>query len=90
MTDIVTPTAPLTSRAVRRRVEAGSMTMCANCRTQVKFAAKQQRFQVIANVYTDGHWDRVEHFHDECYDESGAPYGTAVDQPTPQRRAASN
>lgn len=78
MTDIATQTAPVTSRAVLRRVEAGSMALCAGCNEQVKFAAKLQRQQVIANVYTDGRWDRVEHFHDECYERADRPYGEAV------------
>ena len=42
---------------------------------QVKFAAKQNRQQVIANVYVAGRWDRVEHFHEECYGEAHDPYG---------------
>ena len=45
----------------------------------MKFAAKVQRQQVIANVYVDGRWNRVEHFHAECYDEAGLPYGQASD-----------
>ena len=63
------------SRAVTRRVEAGSGVVCAQCGQAVKFAAKVQRQQVIANVYVDGRWHRVEHFHAECYDEAGQPYG---------------
>ena len=63
------------SRAVTRRVEAGSGVICAQCGQAVKFAAKVQRQQVIANVYVDGRWHRVEHFHAECYDEAGLPYG---------------
>jgi len=73
MTDTVVKT--LGTRAVTRRVEAGSMALCAHCRNQVKFAAKQNRMQVIANVYVKGRWDRVEHFHDACYLEVGKPYG---------------
>jgi hypothetical protein len=30
---------------------------------------------VIANVYVDGTWDRVEHFHAECYEAAERPYG---------------
>ena len=63
------------SRAVLRRVEAGSSVLCAKCREVVKFTAKVQRQQVIANVYVDGTWDRVEHFHAECYTTAGEPYG---------------
>jgi len=29
-------------------------------------------------VYEDGVWNRVEHYHDECYREAGEPYGTAA------------
>jgi hypothetical protein len=66
-----------TSRAVLRRVEAGSTVVCASCREPVKFAAKVQRQQVIANVYVDGIWSRVEHFHSECYEDGDQPYGAA-------------
>jgi hypothetical protein len=75
MTDIATTTASAASRAVLRRVEAGSMALCTGCGEQVKFAAKQQRQQVIANVYVHGRWDRVEHFHDDCYVRASQPYG---------------
>jgi hypothetical protein len=76
MTDVsVKPS--LGSRAVLRRVEAGSMTICVHCSEQVKFAAKVHRFQAIANVYIDGRWARVEHFHQECYEAAGDPYGEA-------------
>jgi hypothetical protein len=43
----------------------------------VKFSAKTKLQQVIANVYVDGVWARVEHYHAECYDAVGQPYGTA-------------
>jgi len=76
MSDVSVKT-PLGSRAVLRRVEAGSMALCAHCGEQVKFAAKVHRFQAIANVYVDGRWDRVEHFHEECYEVAGEPYGPA-------------
>jgi hypothetical protein len=75
MTDTTLPTVTLGSRAVLRRVEAGNLAACAHCGDQVKFAAKQNRQQAIANVYTDGRWDRVEHYHEECYDLAGAPFG---------------
>lgn len=70
----------MTSRAAQRRVEAGSSVECSTCEEQVKFAAKQNRQQVIANVYVDGRWDRVEHYHAECYESAGAPYGTPSEQ----------
>ena len=66
------------SRAVLRRVEAGCTAVCAACGDAVKFAARLQRQQVIANVYVDGKWDRVEHFHSECYETAGDPYGEAA------------
>jgi hypothetical protein len=30
---------------------------------------------VIANVYLEGAWNRVDHFHEECYLDAGEPYG---------------
>jgi len=65
------------SRAVVRRIEPGNLAVCAHCNEAVKFAAKVHKMQVIANVYVDGRWNRVEHFHDECYVVGGAPYGEA-------------
>ena len=43
----------------------------------MKFSAKTKLQQVIANVYVDEVWDRVEHYHAECYDAVGKPYGNA-------------
>ena len=67
-----------TSRAVTRIVEAGNSAVCAGCGLPVKFRARIRLTQVIANVYVDGVWDRVEHFHSECYDMAGQPYGSAA------------
>lgn len=66
------------SRAVLRPVEPGSDSLCAHCGGPVKFAAREHRRQVIANVYRDGAWIRVEHFHESCYEEAGAPHGAAA------------
>ena len=66
------------SRAVVRTVEAGNSAMCAHCGAQVKFVARAQLKQVIANVYDNGVWKRVEHYHQDCYGEANEPYGTAV------------
>jgi hypothetical protein len=41
----------------------------------VKFIARLNGRQVIANVYEGGVWKRVEHFHFECYTDAGSPYG---------------
>jgi hypothetical protein len=66
-----------TSRAVTRLIEAGSTVTCVTCRLPVKFRAKTRLQQVIANVYDDGVWVRVEHYHLDCYENAGCPYGTA-------------
>lgn len=63
------------SRAVLRLIEPGSTVECAHCGQQVKFAARVPGRQVIANVYVDGRWVRVEHYHAGCYTDSGEPYG---------------
>lgn len=68
----------LNSRAVVRNIEAGSSAECVACGERVKFQAKVRMQQVICNVYRDGHWDRVEHYHAECYHEIGEPYGSAA------------
>jgi hypothetical protein len=76
------------SRAVVRRIEPGNLAVCVHCAQPVKFAAKLHKMQVIANVYVDGRWNRVEHFHAECYDEAIEPYGVAeVPSSTNTRRA---
>ncbi len=66
-----------TSRAVTRLIEAGNSATCAVCRLPVKFRAKSRLQQVIANVYDDGVWNRVEHYHLDCYENAGRPYGPA-------------
>jgi hypothetical protein len=74
---MLTATHQFTSRAVIRAIEAGSATVCSHCDEAVKFRAKTKAQQAICNVYVDGHWDRVEHYHLECYLEAGEPYGPA-------------
>lgn len=63
------------SRAVERAIEPGNSANCVRCDEQVKFVARTQGRQVIANVYVDGKWDRVEHYHAGCYQAAGRPYG---------------
>ena len=63
------------SRAVVRPIEPGNSALCAQCGAPVKFVARAQLRQVIANVYEEGPWVRVEHYHADCYDEAGKPYG---------------
>ena len=77
-----------TSRAVIRDVEAGSSVDCAWCGERVKFQAKMRNRQVICNVYVDGKWDRVEHFHADCYSTANEPHGAIVG-PLDQRRSPS-
>jgi hypothetical protein len=66
------------SRAVTRLIEAGNTATCNQCKLPVKFRAKSRLQQVIANVYIDGVWDRVEHYHLDCYETAGRPYGSAA------------
>lgn len=61
-----------------RPVEAGNSAVCAACDRPVKFSAKTKTQQVIANVYVDNVWDRVEHYHAQCYEEVGQPYGSVA------------
>lgn len=77
----------LKSRGVVRDVEAGSSVDCVHCGERVKFQAKVRHKQVICNVYVDGRWDRVDHFHLDCYLAAGEPYGEA-DASQEFRRAA--
>ena len=74
------PTAVPQSRAAQRSVEAGSYVDCVHCGERVKFQAKLRNQQVICNIYTDGRWTRVDHYHAECYIEAGEPFGTPAEQ----------
>ena len=65
------------SRAVESTLESGNSAVCAHCGAPVKFVARAQLRQVIANVYVDTVWNRVEHYHADCYGEAGEPYGPA-------------
>jgi len=69
----------MTTRAVVRSVDPGSDVRCSRCTKQIKFAARTHPRQVIANIYTNGSWTHVEHFHEECYLEGGEPYGTLAE-----------
>ena len=63
------------SRAVERSIEPGNSAVCPVCGETVKFKARTQGRQVIANIYVNDVWDRVEHYHVECYTEAGQPFG---------------
>lgn len=83
MSSIATTKSVGQSRAVQRHIQAGSSALCAGCEEAVKFATKVRRHQIIANVYDNGRWNRVEHYHPECYAEAGEPHGpvrTEADQ----------
>ena len=58
-----------------RTIEPGSLVDCAHCGQRVKFQARMRLMQVICNVYIDDRWDRVEHYHAECYEQADRPYG---------------
>ena len=65
------------SRAVVRPVDAGNSAYCAVCGELIKFRARVRANQIICNVYVKNQWDRVEHFHPECYETADNPYGAA-------------
>lgn len=78
----------LGTRAVVRPVIAGSRDVCAykKCpadRKEILWRARRRMMVIIANIYgRDGDptkWDRVEHFHEECYDKARRPYGKAAE-----------
>lgn len=79
MASILTPQTCGQSRAALRPIRPGTTATCAACEEPVKFAARVRRYQVIANVYVEGSWNRVEHFHPECYQEAENPHGTPTD-----------
>ncbi len=64
-----------TSRAVCRTVDAGNSAYCAVCDELIKFRARIRAEQIICNVYVKNRWDRVEHYHPDCYEGAGSPYG---------------
>lgn len=63
------------SRAVSRTVDAGNSAYCAVCDELIKFRARIRAEQIICNVYVKNQWDRVEHYHPECYKKADSPYG---------------
>ena len=63
------------SRAVTRIVDAGNSAYCAVCDELIKFRARIRDEQIICNVYVKNRWDRVEHYHPQCYEQAGSPYG---------------
>lgn len=70
----------LGTRAIVRLTPPGTDAECPACEQPVKFMAKHKKSEVIANVYGRAGdpdvWDRVEHWHAECYFAAGQPHGT--------------
>ena len=73
-----------------RDVEPGSTVDCSHCGERVKFQAKVRHKQVICNVYEQGRWTRVEHFHTDCYEQAAEPHGEVDRTPVVRRRAATS
>ena len=67
------------SRSVTRLVNPGSQVDCMHCDERIKFQAKMRHQEVICNVYEKSKWLRVEHFHSDCYDKAGQPFGKPLD-----------
>lgn len=82
------PDPTIMSRAVTRRIEPGANQTCPHCNERLKFQARQRADEVIANVYVDGRWDRVEHYHAACYLAAGEPYGKTTGGDTIRARRA--
>lgn len=84
----------MSSRAVLRPIDPGNAAYCPLCEEPVKFRARNKGRQVICNVYAEGRWNRVEHWHLACYEKGGEPYGAPqVREPLPSpmpRKKASN
>jgi len=62
-----------TTRAVLRGVEPGNDVRCVRCGKQIKFAARTHPRQVIANVYIDAAWNRVDHFQRSATSTQASP-----------------
>lgn len=63
---------PWVSRAVLRLVEVGSVIRCNGCGEQIKYRARGAKpKKVVCNIYRRGKWQRVEHYHPECFTEHG-------------------
>ena len=67
------------SRACTRTVAAGNSAYCAVCEELIKFRARIRADQIICNVYAGNKWDRVEHYHPDCYKKAKSPYGAPAD-----------
>ena len=70
---------PKTTRAVSRLISPGNDFDCNVCGEPLKFAARERRTQVIANVYNQmGEWAVMKTMHPDCYEDLGSPFGPAT------------
>ncbi|HSH31818.1 MAG TPA: hypothetical protein VK963_04105 [Candidatus Saccharimonadales bacterium] len=79
---VVVRTFQAVSRAVPRKVQPGSTAVpCWHCPEVIGFRGHNRpTHQVICNIYADGRWTHVEHYHLECYRQVGSPYGPAQER----------
>ncbi len=63
------------TRAVSSRIEPYNNIRCHACDGLLTFRARHKHHQIIANVYQDDKWDRVEHWHPDCYQTADQPHG---------------
>lgn len=74
--------ATLDTRAVERAVQPGNSGVCERCDEVIRYQARLKARWVLCNVYEDSSrgrvWDRLEHFHPDCYAAAGAPHGEVV------------
>jgi hypothetical protein len=70
------------TRSVVRMIEAGGEEICptgrGGCGERVKFSAQTPskfRKKVVANIYWQSTWNRIEVWHLHCYGRAGYVYG---------------
>lgn len=71
------------TRAVEKNLLSGNQEYCSYefCSYPRHIIISKTRFpikEIIANVYFEDKWQRVEHFHSDCYDKMGNPYGPVI------------
>lgn len=73
---------PSPSRAVTRKLQPGLGLDCDACSMPIKYSAKFPSNQIIANVYENNVWQKVVHYHEECYRQLAYPYGEPIPSQT--------
>lgn len=86
------------TRAVRRLLKPNQYgnepPRCGHCDEYVRFYSPSvlsaekfshlTPYQVVCNVYKKKQWDRIVHFHENCYQHAGEPHGAVIEgQETP-------